>query len=286
MSTVLVGSDTRNLIYTYGKRSIGRAILFDTIDSLVELYNVGDFESLVSKLAVMCCEDVVPLTCLEAPTSTNNRKSLSVLTSDDRITPYIAQHKTRSSIAFTWMLLQKSHPDGTMTIIDRRICYRPWEQPSKIPTNNKSTSANSASVMEVVVMLCGTCVAQHSLQQLVQQKESEQKDSKGRTHRSDPSAGQPGPVGHDSNSCGSRVVGVGARVVPERLAMNTAVISQVIDNLIRSTPPQCTRTNNSCTVGKRWRYLIEFRLQFDEHDLVTHWTTTMLAAEPEEILTA
>jgi hypothetical protein len=285
MSTVLVGSDARTLIYTYGKRSIGRAILFDTINSLVELYNVGDFESLVSKLAVMCCEDVVPLTCLEAPTSTNNRKSLSVLTSDDRITPYIAQQKTRSSIAFMWMLLQKSHPDGTMTIIDRRICYRPWEQPSNIQTTNKSASANSASVMEIVVMLCGTCMAQHSLQQLVQQKESEQ-NSNGGTHRSDPSARQPGPVGHDSNSCGSRVVGVGASVVPERLAMKTAGISEVIDNLIRTTPPRYTRTDNSCTVGKRWRYLIEFRLQFDEHDLVTHWTTTMLAAEPEEILTA
>jgi hypothetical protein len=35
--------------------------------------------------------------------------------------------------------------------------------------------------------------------------------------------------------------------------------------------------------GKRWRYLIEFRLQFDEHDLLTHWTTTMLAAEPEDV---
>jgi hypothetical protein len=35
--------------------------------------------------------------------------------------------------------------------------------------------------------------------------------------------------------------------------------------------------------GKRWRYLLEFRLQFDEHDLLTHWTTTMLAAEPEDV---
>jgi hypothetical protein len=44
-------------------------------------------------------------------------------------------------------------------------------------------------------------------------------------------------------------------------------------------------SNSTCGVdGQRWRYLIEFRLQFDEHDLVTHWTTTMLAAEPEDIM--
>jgi hypothetical protein len=285
MSIFLVGSDARNLVHIYDKRSLGRAKLLSIIDSLAELYNVGDFESLVSELTVMCCEDVVALTCLEAPTSTNNRKSLSVLTSDDRITPYLEQQKSRSSVAFIWMLLQKAHPDGTMTIIDRRICYRPWEHPRYIQTTNKSASANLASAVEVVVMLCGTCTVQVPLQQLVQQKESEQ-NSKIDNLRRDPSIGQPAPASNDKGSSGSHVVGEVANGAVLRGMTRTTDISESIDTLVRTAPLICARTNTLYTAGKRWRYLIEFRLQFDEHDLVTHWTTTMLASEPEEILTA
>jgi hypothetical protein len=116
-------------------------------------------------------------------------------------------------------------------------------------------------VLEAVVTLCGSCVVQQSLQELLIQAVTNNSTAASATH---------GIVGAGHTASGQS----GA----------TAEKIHLITRLLSSQAGWKPSPNLSGVEGKRWRYLIEFRLQFDEHDLVTHWTTTMLAAEPEEIL--
>jgi hypothetical protein len=239
---------------------VRRGKLLTLIDNLVHVSNSADFNSLLSILALACCEAVTVVTCLQALPSTNNRISLDVLTADHRTTPYITQESSAQSIALVWIILYCAHPDGVMKIVDKRICYRiALRQPANVLES--ASQRTSTSVLETVVTLCGSSIVQQSLQELLIQAEMNNSTAANVTHDT---------VDAD------RTATAHSGATAEKIHLITLLLS--------SRAASKPSTNADGVEGKRWRYLIEFRLQFDEHDLVTHWTTTMLAAEPEEIL--
>jgi hypothetical protein len=271
----------------------GRKQLLSLVDSLVAFFNSADLESLLSTLAVRCYDNVTVKTCLEAAESTNNRKSLAVLTPDDRVVPYITQDKSVASVTFVWALLYAAHPDGVMKVIDKRICYRTYKAATTMQGAPAEVSALPFSILEVVVSMCGICVIPQLLQQVLARAvqtscvsprlvvESQAKS------RANPGVVEyrQSPAKKASETTNNR----GAAVESD-----TPSIFQNVNNLVAEyalrrrahTPDQGSNAvmDDPTALGGRWRYLIEFRLQFDEHDLVTHWTTTILSAEPEEIL--
>jgi hypothetical protein len=238
----------------------GRSKLLMFIDNLVHMGNGTDFNSLLSVLGLACCETVAVASCLQSQPSTNNRVSQGVLTSDHRVAAYVTQEPSVHSIALVWMILYCAHPDGVMKIVDKRICYRIAQPP---PANVLESAAlrTSTSVLEAVVTLCGSCTVQQSLQELLIQA-----------------------VMNNSSAASVTHVTVNAGHTASDQSGATAEKIHLITRLLSSQAGCKPSLNVNGAAGKRWRYLIEFRLQFDEHDLVTQWTTTMLAAEPEEIL--
>jgi hypothetical protein len=238
----------------------GRVKLLMFIDNLVRMSNGADFDSLLSMLALACSETVTVVTCLQAMPSTNNRISLGVLTADDRVAPYITQECSMHSIALIWIILYCTHPDGVMKIVDKRICYR-TAQPLPGNESEGAWQQTSTSVLEAVATLCGSCIVQHSLHEVLVQAVM-------------------------NNCAAARSVNFTTEANKTTFGLSGAtaekihLLTRLLSNQAGGGP-----TSDTCAVqGKRWRYLIEFRLQFDEHDLVTHWTTTMLAAEPEDVL--
>jgi hypothetical protein len=271
----------------------GRKQLLSLVDSLVAFFNSADLESLLSTLAVRCCDNVTVKTCLEAPESTNNRKSLAVLTADDRVVPYITPDKSVASVTFVWALLYAAHPDGVMKVIDKRICYRTYKAATTMQGAPAEVSALPFSVLEVVVSMCGNCVIPQLLQQVLARAvqtscvspqlvvESQAKS------RANPGVVEyrQSPAKKASETTNNR----GAAVESDTPSVFQNVNNLVAEYALRRrahTPDQGSNAvmDDPTALGGRWRYLIEFRLQFDEHDLVTHWTTTILSAEPEEIL--
>jgi hypothetical protein len=238
----------------------GRSKLLMFIDSLVHVGNGTDFNSLLSVLELACCETVTVVSCLQSQPSTNNRVSLGILTSDHRVAAYVTQEPSAHSIALVWMILYCAHPDGVMKIVDKRICYR-IAQPPPANVLEIASQRTSTSVLEAVVTLYGSCIVQQSLQELLIQAVTNNSTAANATH---------GTVDAD-------------RTATARSGA-TAEKIHLITRLLSSQAGSKPSTDGNGVEGKRWRYLIGFRLQFDEHDLVTHWTTTMLAAEPEEIL--
>jgi hypothetical protein len=265
-----------------GSYYAGRQILLSLVDSLVVFFNLADLESLLSMLAVSCSDNVVVKTCLEAPTSSNNRKSLGVLTTDDRVVPYVTHNQTVASITLVWLLLYAAHPDGVMKVIDKRICYRTYK-----PTATKLGGAvpPPASILEVVVTMCGFCVVPQLLQQVLARAVSTIGGSLPPVlacqHKQCPNHRTTGSRAFVSNDEAlESATGRDAAVKSGALSILQAVnrLTAEFTAMSQTGAPGCGAAG---VASQRWRYLIEFRLQFDEHDLVTHWTTTMLAAEPE-----
>jgi hypothetical protein len=265
-----------------------RKKLLSIIDSMVKMHNEADFESLMGILSVSCSKNVVVITCLEAPSSTNKLKVPSVSIGDNHAAPYITQEKSVRSVALIWMLLHTAHPDGIMKIIDKRICYRalspvaPADHGSvtnfgeTLPT---AVAVPSASLAEMVVTLCGSCIVQRPLHEVLVQATLEQTDRR---------FGQ-SPLQSAVDIVDHRIF------LPANAAVTAAPVSGPVQEIIVAKEAEALARLLATHVGQRaaggadsvdgtrWRYLIEFRLQFDEHDLVTHWTTTMLAAEPEDV---
>jgi hypothetical protein len=238
----------------------GRVKLLMFIDNLVSMSNGADFNSLLSMLALACSETVTVVTCLQAMPSTNNRISLGVLTADDRVAPYITQECSVHSIALIWIILYCTHPDGVMKIVDKRICYR-TAQPLPGNESEGAWQQTSTSVLEAVATLCGSCIVQHSLHEVLVQ-----------AVMNNCAAAHSANFTTEANKTTFGQSGATAEKIH--------LLTRLLSNQAGGWP-----TSETCGVhGKRWRNLIEFRLQFDEHDLVTHWTTTMLAAEPEDVL--
>jgi hypothetical protein len=147
-----------------------RSKLLMFIDNLVHVSNGADFDSLLSILALGCCETVTVVTSLQAMPSTNNRISLGVLTADHRVAPFITQEPSVHSIALVWIILFCSHPDGVMSIVDKRICYRTTQSAQG---NGKMLAPQQTptSILEAVVTLCGSCIVGQSLQDILTQAE-------------------------------------------------------------------------------------------------------------------
>jgi hypothetical protein len=261
--------------------TVGRQKLLNLLDHCVKMYNEVDFEALMRVFATSCNEAVHVRTCLAPPTITNNRKSVGVLTVDDRVVPYVTQKSTVSSIATVWKLIHSAVPDGVMKIIDKRICYRAAKQPFSDRTLTPAGGGKgqvTGSCIEVVVALCGTRAIQQSLHEVLK-LESTELANPAETCSVDQG---------DKNRHGFTTTTAPEQYrtarVPASKSVNVAVGLDALCTLLAAETRAGAESNTVSVVAvKRWRYLIEFRLQFDEHDLVTHWTTTMLAAEPEEI---
>jgi hypothetical protein len=262
--------------------TVGRQKLLNLLDRCVKMYNEVDFEALMRAFTMSCNEAVHVRTCLAPPTITNNRKSVGVLTVDDRVVPYVTQKRTVSSIATVWKLIHSAVPDGVMKIIDKRICYRAAKQPfsDRICTPAGGGKGQvTGSCMEVVATLCGTRAIQQSLHEVLKRELTELADP------ADIYSVVQGENDRNSFTTTTAPVQYRAAPVPASNGVNVAVGLDALCTLLTAETRAGAESNTVPVVaGKRWRYLIEFRLQFDEHDLVTHWTTTMLAAEPEEIL--
>jgi hypothetical protein len=264
-----------------------RKKLLSIIDSMVKMHNEADFESLMGMLSVSCSKNVVVITCLEAPSGTNKLKVPNVL-SDSHAAPYITQEKSVRSVALIWMLLHTAHPDGIMKIIDRRICYRalspvaPADHGSKtnfgetVPT---AVAVPSASLAEMVVTLCGSCIVQRPLHEVLVQATLEQTD---RRFGQSPLQSAVDIVDHRIFLAANAAVITAPETEPVQEII-VAKEAEALARLLATHVGQRAAGGGDSVDGTRWRYLIEFRLQFDEHDLVTHWTTTMLAAEPEDV---
>jgi hypothetical protein len=264
--------------------TVGRHKLLNLLDLCVKLYNKADFEALMRVFAMSCLETLHVKTCLAPPTITNNRKSVGVLTLDDRVVPYVTQKRTVSSIATVWILLHSAVPDSVMKIIDKRICYRavkPLFSGRTLHPGEGATEQTTGSCMEVVVTLCGTRAIQQSLQTL---HEVLKRESTELAHPADICSVHQGDS--DRHSFTTRTAPVQCRTapIPPNNSVNAAVGLNTLCTLLAAEAGTGAASGTKSAEGQRWRYLIEFRLQFDEHDLVTHWTTTMLAAEPEDIL--
>jgi hypothetical protein len=258
--------------------ALSRQKLLNLLDHCVKMYNEVDFEALMRVFAMSCNEAVHVTTCLAPPTITNNRKSVGVLTVDDRVVPYVTQKRTVSSIATVWMLIHSAVPDGVMKIIDKRIFYRAAKQPFSDRTLTPAGGGKgqvTGSCMEVVVTLCGTRAIQQSLHEVLKLESTEL------AHSADICSAVQGDNNRNSYTATTAPVQYRTAPVPASNSVNVAGLDAPCTLLSAETR---AGAESNTAAGKRWRYLIEFRLQFDEHDLVTHWTTTMLAAEPEEIL--
>jgi hypothetical protein len=258
---------------------VGRAALLCLSDAIVKLFNDADFESLMSLLALKCCEKVVVKACLQVFPSSNNRISTGVLISDDRVLPYIAQEPSTYSIALVCMLLQSTHPDGVMKIIDKRICYHSCKIRGVNPTS-------PTSVMEVVVMLRGSRVVPQCLHELLQVAITEQRNSQEQLSTCSQHISTVPTSERDFNSSRAVVVSTGYGASSAEVIALSTVVGKCITTRCGVADDSCHQVDDDHDTyeGHGWRYLIGFRLQFDEHDLVTHWTTTMLASEPEELI--
>jgi hypothetical protein len=253
---------------------VGRAALLCLSDAVVKLFNDADFESLMSLLALTCCEKVVVKACVP---SSNNRISTGVLISDDRVLAYIAQESSTYSIALICMLLQSIHPDGVMKIIDKRICYHSYKARGVNPTS-------PTSVMEVVVMLRGSRVVPRCLHELLQEATIEQRNAQEQLSPCSQHISTVQASEREFGASRTAVVSTGHGTSSAEVIALSTVVGKCITKR-SAVADSCHQVDDDDTYeGHGWRYLIEFRLQFDEHDLVTHWTTTMLAAEPEELI--
>jgi hypothetical protein len=287
----------------------GRAQLLRMMDAMVEHYNTGDFESLVTIIVANCSKEVSVVTDLEVPRCTDdgdtcNHYRDSVATDSCRNVPYVAEENSSSSIALIWMVLHTIYPDGIMKLVDKRICYRPnrsryWNSRVQV---GYVLSVSPSRVMEAVVELYASCTFLWSLQHTLvlaidatrQCLELTSGDGASVTSIAD----QPELQGSRSNleTANSSLDDTSTTCKRVQQHGSAAAASlKILSGLVAKytgEAPQDRFANYSngtvCAVGgttenRKWRYLIEFRLQFDEHDLVTLWTTTMLAAEPDPL---
>jgi hypothetical protein len=295
MDSTLVARTTKNTDEQepdIGSYYAGRKMLLNLVDSLVIFFNLADLESLLSMLAVSCSDNVVVKTCLEAPTSSNNRKSLGVLTTDDRVVPYITHSQTVASITLIWLLLYAAHPDGVIKVIDKRICYRTYKPAASMLGTLDGILPPPVSILEVVVTVCGFCVVPQLLQRVLERAVSTIGGSlqpvAACQHKQCANHSTAGPTSCLSSGASASAKDSAAAVKSDALSVLHSVSHLTAEFAAKSQSHMSDQWNNVgsgtfAVASQRWRYLIEFRLQFDEHDLVTHWTTTMLAAEPEVV---
>jgi hypothetical protein len=258
---------------------VGRAALLCLSDAVVKLFNDADFESLMSLLALTCCEKVVVKACLQVLPSSNNRISTGVLISDDRVLAYIAQESSTYSIALTCMLLQSIHPDGVMKIIDKRICYQSYKARGVNPTS-------PTSVMEVVVMLRGSRVVPRCLHELLQEVTIEQRNAQEQLSPCSQHISAVQASEREFSASRTAVVSTGYGASSAEVIVLSTVVGKCVTKRCGDANDSCHEVDDDDDTyeGHGWRYLIEFKLLFDKHDLVTQWTTTMLAAEPEKLI--
>jgi hypothetical protein len=277
MNTLLPKQNTVTSEYSQECQLSGRKTLLSFVESLVELGNSKNFDSMTSLLAMSCNESVVVDIFLQSVANNN----IPVTTTEDRVLSHVALRSNSQSIALIWIVLHAADVDSEMVIIDKRVCYRNYE--TKRNGTRKSNvkvrePASMKSVLEVVVELRSSCEVQQSLQEVLPQVAVK--------HNSDLLHAQLAASAchcHFSSSlhcCSARTAA--APGTSDCGRYGTASTERNISNRLLSKYGE----NGICGImeGQRWRYLIEFRLQFDEHDLVTHWTTAMLAAEPEDVL--
>jgi hypothetical protein len=287
----------------------GRAQLLRMMDALVEHYNTGDFDSLVITLAANCSNEVKVVTDLEVPQSTDDGNTSTTyhdtaITNTCRNVTYVDQEKSSSSIALIWMVLHTIYPDGVMKLVDKRICYRPnrsryWSLGVQA---GHVSPVSPARVMEVVVELYASCTVLWSLQHMLvlaidatrQCLELTSGDGASATSIAD----EPELQGFRSNLRTANSTPDDTPITCKRVQQHGSAATaslQILAGLVATytgvAPHDRLASWSNGTVcavrgtteNRKWRYLIELRLQFDEHDLVTHWTTTMLAAEPDPV---
>jgi hypothetical protein len=278
MNTLLPKQNIVTSEYSQECQLSGRKTLLSFIESLVELGNSKNFDSMTSLLAMSCNESVVVDISLQSVA--NNKVNIAVSTNEVRVLSHVALRSNSQSIALIWIVLHAADIDSEMVIIDKRVCYRNYK--TKRNSTRKSNvkvreRASMKSVLEVVVELRSSCEVEQSLQEVLPRVAVK--------HSSDLLHAQLAASAchchfRSSLHCCSALTTV-TPGTSDCGRYGTASTEPNISNRLLAKHGE----NGTCftTEGQRWRYLIEFRLQFDEHDLVTHWTTAMLAAEPEDV---
>ncbi len=174
-----------------------RSELVKSFDPIIESFGSADYETLM-KLAEALFSKNVSLSCKLIPDPITNIVSDEFFDIDSYIIPdppvqlenTFQQYTGIPSVLLLWMFLRETHPDSTMEVIDRRICYRQvipnylqlfntnltGTQHATMPTRsrrtNKATSTPAdllktgqtpVSIVEMVVKLSGSCVTTRPL---------------------------------------------------------------------------------------------------------------------------
>lgn len=164
--------------------------LLKLLDCMVLAFNVADFDILAKTLSESFASDATVKIRL-FPKETNHYFQTNMSLENFTSTGI-------SSVLLLWMLLHKTHPDGVMQIIDKRICYRqilhkPWVSapaitavpsnykesdgaagvPSSSPTattvpphTSPTVAAGPVSIIETVIKFTGYCITLHSIHEL------------------------------------------------------------------------------------------------------------------------
>lgn len=166
--------------------------LLKLLDSMVLAFNVADFDIFAKTLSGSFTSNATVKIRL-FPKETNPYFQTNMSLENNFTTTGI------SSVLLLWMLLHKTHPDGVMQIIDKRICYRqilhkPWVSapavaavsndykesnitegiPSSSPTatatvpphTSPTVAAAPVSIIETVIKFTGSCITLHSIHEL------------------------------------------------------------------------------------------------------------------------
>lgn len=172
-----------------------RSQLMQSLDPIVMSFNAADFETLAKSIRAICSKDVA-LFCKLIPDAITDDDEDDIIDIDEVVFPEapaetgeIFHHHLSgvSALLLLWVLLQETHPDAVMQIIDRRICYRqvlptavtesavdfpPTDTSAKTSAARRSAPAAAASrkvstppvsIIEAVLKFSGSCITTHSL---------------------------------------------------------------------------------------------------------------------------
>jgi hypothetical protein len=273
-----------------------REEMLKLIDQIVELFNNNNFESLSNLLAVTSVENVNVRTQLDPePIREGGMNPAVGLANYVGISPM--ELSGVPSILLTWLLLSSAHPDGAITVVDRRICYRRVLKASTTATTGAPTVTRSGNartvtparhngapvtIIETVLKLTGSCVVTRSLQALLHTAVSVGDAFVGPVFDTVPTGEKSSSSSSSSSSSGIQrtVRHEDLRALVNRVLAEASPTSEISSPVV-GTPSDGSESLHSHTENRR-QYLFEWRVQFDQHDRLTHWNTTVLAYEPEE----
>jgi hypothetical protein len=107
MNTLLPKQNTVTSEYSQECQLSGRKTLLSFVESLVELGNSKNFDSMTSLLAMSCNESVVVDIFLQSVANNN----IPVTTTEDRVLSHVALRSNSQSIALIWIVLHAADVD-------------------------------------------------------------------------------------------------------------------------------------------------------------------------------